>query len=198
MIISVLLIGFACSNVAKLAPEYLDELELYKLEHHKGLVEGERAPLKPNQLDKVKYFAPTKQSIVRAKFTRTADSEPFQMTTYSGKTKPFRKYGVIRFEYKGQPSELSIYQSLQGIRMPQYKNHLFLPFKDETNGERSYGGGRYIDLVQSDIKKNELILDFNKAYNPWCAYSDGYNCPIPPHENHLPYPLKSGEMAYEK
>jgi len=70
------------------------------------------------------------------------------------------------------------------------------PFTDETNDEETYGGGRYLDLNRNDISKNRLLLDFNKAYNPWCAFSDGYNCPIPPKSNDLPVKIKAGEKKF--
>ncbi len=81
---------------------------------------------------------------------------------------------------------------------PTYKNYLFLPFTDLTSGEESYGGGRYIDLETTDIFNNKVIIDFNKAYNPYCAYASGYNCPIPPRENDLPVAVKAGEMNFGK
>ncbi len=74
--------------------------------------------------------------------------------------------------------------------------HLFLPFTDLTNGDQTYGGGRYIDLSRADVEKKEVWIDFNHAYNPWCAYSDGYNCPVPPRENALPVAILAGEMMY--
>ena len=80
--------------------------------------------------------------------------------------------------------------------MPGMKDHLFVPFKDWTNGEESYGGGRYIDLKTGDITDGKITIDFNKCYNPWCAYSDGYNCPIPPVENHFELKIEAGEKMW--
>jgi len=79
-----------------------------------------------------------------------------------------------------------------------YADYLFIPFTDNTSGNESYGGGRYLDYKISDIKNNKLLLDFNKAYNPYCAYTTGYNCPIPPAENDLKVAIKAGEKAFEK
>ena len=80
----------------------------------------------------------------------------------------------------------------------QYKNYLFLPFTDATTGVETYESGRYIDLEINDIKDNLVIIDFNKAYNPYCAYTTGYNCPIPPAENDLHIAITAGEKAYGK
>jgi uncharacterized protein (DUF1684 family) len=79
-----------------------------------------------------------------------------------------------------------------------YRNYLFIPFTDSTSGEESYGGGRYLECFAGDIGYNLLDLDFNKAYNPYCAYGAGYNCPIPPKENDLPIAIKAGEKNYAK
>ena len=75
---------------------------------------------------------------------------------------------------------LTIYQSEALMKKPDYEDYLFLPFKDMSNYTYSYGGGRYMDLRFDDIKDSTIVLDFNKCYNPYCAYTDGYNCPIPP------------------
>ena len=74
---------------------------------------------------------------------------------------------------------------------PSDENSLFLPFTDQTNGKELYGGGRYMDV---EIPLSDaIILDFNKAYNPYCACSDRYSCPIPPQENDLQIPILLGE-----
>jgi len=74
---------------------------------------------------------------------------------------------------------------------------LFLPFKDFTNNESTYGGGRYINFLDTDIKDGKIEIDFNKSYNPWCAYSDGFNCPIPPKENHIETEVTAGEKNFK-
>ena len=85
--------------------------------------------------------------------------------------------------------------------MTEYQDYLFLPFKDLSNGNQTYGGGRYLDFRQGDIHEKAgeswLILDFNKCYNPYCAFSDGYNCPVPPQENHLPMAVDAGERQFK-
>jgi len=122
--------------------------------------------------------------------------EPFELPTYSGITKTFIKYATLSFDLGGETRDLSVYRNLEVIRMPQYKNYLFLPFKDQTSGDITYGGGRYINLSTLDIKNSKVELDFNKCYNPWCAYSDGFNCPIPPVENTLNMEILAGEKNY--
>jgi uncharacterized protein (DUF1684 family) len=129
---------------------------------------------------------------VIAEFTRTPDEKPFPMPTSSDRTPIYVKYGILKFFLQGQEHQLSIYQNQQLQKMPGYEDYLFLPFTDLTSGDSSYGGGRYIDIRIP--KRKRVLLDFNKAYNPYCAYSDGYSCPIPPKENDLAAAIKVGVM----
>jgi uncharacterized protein (DUF1684 family) len=117
------------------------------------------------------------------------------MNTSSGKLKMYSEYARLEFEIDGKNYELYAYQSHRLRAMDEYKDYLFLPFKDHTNGIESYGGGRYIDL---SIPEGEtILLDFNQSYNPYCAYRDGYSCPIPPEENHLELKVNAGILKPE-
>lgn len=84
------------------------------------------------------------------------------------------------------------------MKQKKYKDYLFVPFGDATSGFESYGGGRYLEFEISDIHHNKVQLDFKKAYNPYYAYTAGYNCPIPPKENFLAVSIEGGEKNYEK
>ncbi|HHS96145.1 MAG TPA: DUF1684 domain-containing protein, partial [Phaeodactylibacter sp.] len=134
---------------------------------------------------------------VNCRFEATPNAKPFEMATYSGNVKTYIQYGILHFEIDGKKHQLSIYRSPMLMRIEAYANHLFAPFKDATNGVTTYGGGRYIDLEIGHIKDNKVVLDFNKCYNPWCAYSSGYNCPVPPRENHLSIAIEAGEKNYK-
>ena len=119
--------------------------------------------------------------------------------TSGTKTKVFKLYGVLSFVLKGQDCRLNLYQSQELMTNPEYKNHLFLPFTDSTTGNETYSSGRYLDLTTTDIQNGTLVLDFNKAYNPYCAYVSGvYNCPIPPKENALSIAVQAGEKSFDK
>lgn len=144
------------------------------------------------------YFPNAKNFRVKADFKRTSDEKYFQMPTSSGKSKKFLKFGVVSFRLNGKNYSLNIYQAdAESLaKFPEYADLLFLPFKDSTNGKETYGGGRYIDIkTPSGIK---VILDFNLAYNPNCAYGgERYSCPIPPKENFLQTEIKAGEKIYK-
>jgi uncharacterized protein (DUF1684 family) len=94
--------------------------------------------------------------------------------------------------------QLTVYRSLALANIPAYKDYLLLLFTDDTNGKTTYGGGRYIDMRENEFKNGEVTLDFNKAYNPYCAFSSGYSCPKPPDENHLTIAVEAGEKIYGK
>lgn len=171
-------------------------LKKHRKSYKKSFLTDSRAPLDKNGVKQIRFFDPDPAYLVEAHFHSTPNAIPFEMATYSGITKPYRQYGLITFQLGQDTLQLALYQSITLSKMPGYKDHLFLPFKDLTNGDSSYGGGRYIDLTLQDIKNDRLTLDFNRAYNPWCAYSDGYNCPIPPIENHLDVPIPAGEAGF--
>lgn len=177
---------------------YSKSILLHRKHYKKEFLKEGRSPLDKKGVKKLRFFPPDENYRLDCTFEPTPDAEPFDMATYSGITKPYVQYGIATFELNGQKRQLAIYQSLQLRQMPAYRDYLFIPFKDPTNGESTYGGGRYMDIQTGDIQDGRLILDFNKAYNPYCAYSDGYNCPIPPDENHLDIPIEAGEMDFSK
>jgi uncharacterized protein (DUF1684 family) len=144
------------------------------------------------------FFPPDSNYRVTATFEKMEDKSGFQMLTSQKAYQPYFRYGTIRFMIYGVDCRLTVYQSKRLLQTEQYKNHLFIPFTDATSGTSTYDGGRYIDIEIQDIKENKVIIDFNKAYNPYCCYTTGYNCPIPPQENALQVSIQAGEMKYTK
>ena len=134
--------------------------------------------------------------VVKAKFERTPNETPFEMKTTTERLALYVKYGTVTFNLKGKEHHLNVYQNQDLINKEGYEDYLFLPFLDNTNGEDSYGGGRYIDLEIPD--GNELVIDFNKAYNPLCAYNEKYSCPIVPLENYLELRVEAGVKAFNE
>lgn len=188
---------FFTTNAQEVDESYADLINEYRTEHLESLWHNDRAPLNQEDLENVKFFDLKEQYKLNGAFTLTPDTEIFQMATYSGKQKPYRKYGFIKFDLDGQIHELAIYQSQKHLTHPVYKEFLFLPFKDLTNDDTTYGGGRYLDIKLSEIVNEHVLIDFNKVYNPWCAYSAGFNCPVPPIENHLEISIDAGERNYQ-
>lgn len=144
-------------------------------------------------------FYPVDQKYcVTASIERINDKKGFYMNTSSGLQKKYFKYGYLTFKLGSAILHLYIYQSEMLMKQEKYKDYLFIPFGDASSGFTSYGGGRYMDFTFSDIKNDKLVVDFNKAYNPYCAYTTGYNCPIPPKENLLSVAIYAGEKNYGK
>ena len=175
---------------------YADSIVQFRKQYTTELLVDKRSPIKPSQVKGLDFFKPDKSYCVLATFTETPGSVPFMVETHSGKKKPFREYGVASFSIHDTTLKLHIYQSIDLLNDTAHKDDLFVPFNDETNYERTYAGGRYIDLTVKDIRNNMLLLDFNKCYNPYCAYADGYSCPIPPVENRLHIEIKAGEKMF--
>lgn len=174
-----------------------EDIETHRIHYKSDFLTDERSPLKQEDLLNLEFYPPVAAGKVKAKFILTPNAEPFDLPTYSGITRSYRKYGIATFTRQKKEVTLSIYQNMTLISNPAYNDYLFLPFKDETNSVTTYGGGRYLNISKKDTEDGSVTIDFNKAYNPWCAYSDGYNCPIPPIENHLPFPVYAGEKDYK-
>ncbi|WP_046756990.1 DUF1684 domain-containing protein [Kordia jejudonensis] len=144
----------------------------------------------------LEFFPVNEKFNVTASFKLTPNTKPFKMPTSTTRTPMYRCYGIATFTIDGKEYSLEIYQNQDPDRDPAYKDDLFLPFTDQTNGFASYGGGRYIDLKIPT--ENTIVINFNEAYNPYCAYSDRYSCPIPPRVNFLPIEINAGVKAYKK
>ena len=117
----------------------------------------------------------------------------FKMPTSTERLPVYRRYGIIQFKINDSLCELEVYQNMALRKKKEYKDYLFIPFRDGTSRIETYGGGRYLDVR---IPKGKMILvDFNLAYNPYCAYSYRYSCPIPPEENTLEVRILAGEKT---
>lgn len=176
---------------------YVSRILAHRQQYAGHLITGERAPLQAPDTAYLDFFQPDPAYRVVAGFIATPEATPFEMPTSSGKTKTFIQHGWLRFSLGGDTLRLAVYRNLM-MTQEIYKNHLFLPFRDLTNGEETYGGGRYLDLSMEDIRDGKIELDFNLVYNPYCAFSDGYNCPVPPAVNRLDVAVKAGEKAFRK
>lgn len=140
------------------------------------------------------FFEPDTSYQVWARLSRTPEALPFDMPTTTDRLSRERQYGTLHFELEGEGFYLKVYQNLQLMQEEGFEDYLFLPFTDATNGKETYYGGRYMDLRIP--AGDSLLLDFNQAYNPYCAYNPDYSCPIVPRENHLDIPVRAGVMAY--
>lgn len=168
-----------------------EELQQHRQEYRAALVKYIKA-----DSSKVDFYPFNEAFIITASMEVLKDEPVFQMITSSGKKKEAQKYVKVRFTYNGQSFELYGYQLTRLKKSKEYADHFFIPFKDSTTGNTTYAAGRYLDFNAGDIKDGKLVIDFNKAYNPYCAFTDGYNCPVPPKENTLKMVVAAGEKKY--
>ena len=164
---------------------------------NKEYADAKESPLMEKDLVVFKgldFFPIDEKLIVKATFIRTKKETVFQMKTSTSRLPEYKKYGELHFSLEGQKYQLNVYQNMDLIQKKGYKDYLFLPFSDLTNGKETYIGGRYIDLrIQ---KGTTWTIDFNKAYNPYCAYNYKYSCPIVPLDNDLPIAIKAGVKKF--
>jgi uncharacterized protein len=169
----------------------------FQVNLNKKYADSASSPLKKDDLQHFKaldFFDIDSKYTVEAKFVRTKREKVFKMKTTTSRLPEYKKYGELFFMIDGKELKLNVYQNIDLIKKKEYKDYLFLPFTDLTCGNESYGAGRYIDLR---ISKNEVqIIDFNKAYNPYCVYNYKYSCPIVPSENHLDIEIKAGVKKF--
>lgn len=137
------------------------------------------------------FFEPEEKFNVLASYRLRKKGKVISVPTSADKIKSYREFAVVTFRLEGKKYTLMVYQPVPV--MPLYRNHLFLPIKDLTAPAETYGGGRYMDLSTSDFQNGKVRIDFNRLYNPYCAFSEGWNCPIPPKENHLNVRIEAGE-----
>lgn len=140
------------------------------------------------------FFPVDEKYFVIAEFVRTENEKPFEMKTSTQRRPMYEKYGELNFILDGKPLKLNVYRSLDLAKKEEYKNDLFLPFSDLTSGKESYLGGRYIDLKIP--QGNTIAVDFNQAYNPYCAYNHVYSCPAVPQENDLNVEIRAGVKKF--
>lgn len=177
----------------------IKEVKAFQEKINKEFKDPKTSPLEPKDLKKFKglAFFPIDTSFrVVAKFVETPGQIPFQMPTTTNRKPVYEKFGEAHFELAGEKIILNLYQSHDLRETEEYHDYLFLPFTDLTNGNGTYGGGRYIGLRIPE--GDSIVIDFNQAYNPYCAYNARYSCPIVPKENDIPLEVKAGVMGFGK
>lgn len=177
-------------NQIKLAEDFQKQLNTeFKDSLHSPLMEEDLS-----HFEALDFYPISEKFIVEATFVRTKKEKVFKMKTSTERTPMYKKYGELHFKIDKKSFKLNVYQNIELIQKPGFKDYLFLPFSDKTNGNETYIGGRYLDMRMPKSKK--VIINFNKAYNPYCAYNYKYSCPIVPLENDLDIEIKAGVKKF--
>ena len=151
-------------------------------------VQDGQSPLTPGQKKVFKglnYFPPNPKLILEVIVEEFPDKQRIEMQTTTGDIQVYERYGKFAFSVDGHSAELTIYHS---------ENGYFLPFVDSLASRETYPAGRYLEPESSG--NNRFSVDFNLAYNPYCAYNDLWSCPLTPFENHLKVPIRAGEKLF--
>ncbi|SFE82511.1 DUF1684 domain-containing protein [Spirosoma endophyticum] len=193
-----LLTSFLLSGQLYAQDTYAHQISAYREERKLSLSKPSHSPLKTQEaLAKLRYFAPDAAFRVVATVQLTPEAAPIDLAyAFAGMpTSQMKPYALLSFTLKGTRCQLTTYQDIpkQG---QQPDSELNLLFKDATSGKETYGGGRSLGITTADIKNGQVVLDFNKAHNSWCAYDPSFFCPIPPKANWVSIAIEAGEKAY--
>lgn len=170
--------------------QYLSEIVMYRAQKDSSVRFGEKAPFRKNpNFRGLNYFEPNPEFKVRAKATYFTNPEPVQMASTTNRKPVYLKWVVYSFQINLQEINLT------GYLHPEHDKEVFIPFRDLTNGESTYGGGRYLNIPVHT--EDSVWLDFNKSYHPYCHYDTGYSCPLVPVENKLDVAITAGEKKYK-
>lgn len=175
--------------------DHKTEVKEWQEEMNKSFADSLTSPLTNQdrlQFQGLNFYPINIKYQVTANFERLKNEQEFGMKTTTDRRPTYIRYGIATFKIDNKEFSINIYQNVKFAQMEKYKESLFMLFTDLSSGKQSYAGGRYIDLkIPSEGK---LIIDFNKSYNPYCAYNYKYSCPIPPEEDHFDFDILAGCM----
>jgi hypothetical protein len=184
-----------CSQGRTTASRPEDPVLLARRERDVAFKSGSQSPIPAQErahFNGLAYFPVNPDFRFRVKLNRYPAPERIRLATNTGEMRDGLRYGYFEFVVEGKACRLQAYRLDETASSGQ--PYLFIPFRDATTGKETYAAGRYIDLPENT--SGIYDLDFNRAYNPLCAYGEGYSCPVPPDENWLTVPIRAGEKSY--
>ncbi len=184
-------------NLLVAQPGYQSEIQLERDSTNAEFADSTRSILLPEDLPTfhgLNYFPINENFRVMATFKAIKNGKAQALKTSGTRTPLYKPYGTLSFKLDGKKYKLTLYQNVDPSR-PELRNYLLLAFTDLTTDVETYGGGRYLDFDISQVKEH-MVIDFNRAYNPYCAYNDKYSCVIPPAENALKVRIEAGVKKF--
>lgn len=191
LIIGVTILNFL--TIGESSEDYVERLETERKDKN-GRMLASSSPLldeDKKSFSGLNYYPINEEYKVRARLVEVERKIPVFIPTTTGEQEKYIPFAYAQFELMGEEQKLLLYKDWDD----ENPNRLFLMFADDTSGDETYGGGRYIETNQNNT--NSIILDFNTAYNPYCHFNPDYSCPIPPKENLLNIPIEAGEKLYK-
>lgn len=194
-------IGYSVHDLSGPDTQYAVRLKQARAARNNSFRVSPTSPLSSEQrtrFDSLRYFVPVAAwATVPATLQRFARPDTLELPMSDGQTEKYLRVARVRFTgpdaASDAPQQLTLFQ-----RAGAPDSTLFVPFTDLTNGHDTYGGGRYLDVPLPAPDAETVVLDFNTAYNPYCAYNNEYSCPVPPAENRLTVHIRSGEKSFHK
>lgn len=171
-----------------------NDASAYQQQLHAFYENPDTSPIPENERKDFKgisFFPISDTFQVEAHVVVLKNQKKFKMPSTGKIQQWYKKYAELHFTIDGKEQKLLVYQNLEHKGRNKADKSLFLPFLDDTNGQTSYGGGRYLDIQLNH--ETTVVIDFNKAYHPYCAYTSGYSCPIVPLENTISAKIEAGE-----
>lgn len=175
---------------------YIDQIEQHRAKRAEYFASDPHSPIAPEQRGEhfpgLDHYPPDPDYRFELELHEHDEKEPITVETSTDGEREYLRWGEFRFTIDGEE------HTLQAFKSSADEEHLWVPFRDETNDEETYGAGRYIDLMEEHHRtpNGRWILDFNMAYNPTCAFNEAYECPLIPMENWLEIPIEAGEKDY--
>jgi uncharacterized protein len=196
VVIGLIAIVFSFFQGSKDQTAYINEINQERKEKDNFMRTSPESPFADSTVTftELQYYPPNPKYKITATLTPIQNKKTIVLTTNDSKNERYIEYAYAEFDLDGFHHKLLI---LEMIDMGPFRGKLFLAFGDRTSAEDTYGAGRYLDVAKNP-GSNTILLDFNKAYNPYCAYADKYSCPLPPSENLLSVPILAGEKNYHE
>lgn len=194
-----ILIGYTyySSNTNLEQGKYLEKINKDREEKNAEFKDNKKSPLEEEDIESfnaLNYFTPDKNYIINATLEWIENPKSIKIASTKGEPRTYKKVANASFKINGQKQQLVLLQN--AIPNPLTKGLTMVLFRDKTSGKSTYGAGRYIELRGLKKGSMQTIIDFNKAYNPYCAYNENYDCPLPPLENQLTVEVNAGEKKF--
>ncbi len=177
------------------AEKFAEDLKVFREARERNFKFGEDSPIPDDKkafFSKLNYFEANMSYKVPAKIELTNEEDYFIITTTQKEERKFLKYAALSFTLNNKKHKIYIYRALDR----PFNGEYFVPFTDNSNSISTYAGGRYLN-IQIDEQNLKAVIDFNKAYNPFCIYDPEFSCPIPPKENHINTEVLAGEKIWK-
>ncbi|GAA4372219.1 DUF1684 domain-containing protein [Hymenobacter koreensis] len=191
-----IVLGYIASDLFISDDQYVFKLKQERKQKNEQFRRHGDSPLSEEhheRFDSLHYFGPDRDYRLTAQLERLPVGDTITLPLTDGKADKYTRFARATFELQGKPQQLTLLR-----RVSKTDSTLFVPFADLTNGHDTYGGGRYLDVETPAANEQEVVLDFNRTYNPYCAYEDAFACPMPPAENRLSVEIKAGEKTYKE